>query len=59
MVQRQRDLPGQGTTELLLLSALFLYQGHSDDTLYGAGEEDEVCRGRDLMVQGSGLMVHG
>ena len=32
----------------LLLQALFLYQGHTDDTLYCVGEEDEVCRGSDI-----------
>ena len=43
VVQRQRDLPGQGAAELLLLSTLFVREGYPDDTLHGAGEEDGVC----------------
>ena len=27
---------------MLLLQALFVCEGYTDDTLYGAGEEDEV-----------------
>ena len=38
-----------GETELLLLSALFFHQGYTDDTVYCAGEEDEVCGGGNLM----------
>ena len=45
VVQRQCDLPGQGAAELLLLSALLVREGYSDDSLHGAGEEDEVCGG--------------
>ncbi len=35
--------------ELLLLSELFVCQGYSDDLLHGAGEEDGVCGGEDLV----------
>ena len=48
MVQRQRDLPGQGEVELLLLSALFVCVGYSDDPVHGAGEEDGLCGGGDM-----------
>ncbi len=29
----------------------FFCQGYTDDILYGAGKEDEVCGGGDLMVE--------
>ena len=49
MVQRQRDLPRQGAAQLLLLSALFVCEGHPDDFLHGTGPEDEVRGGGDLV----------
>lgn len=48
MVQRQRDLPGQGAAELLLLQALLVCEGYPDETLHRAGEEDGVCGGGDI-----------
>lgn len=50
VVQRQRDLPGQGAVELLLLSALFVREGYPDDPLHGAGPEDGVCGGGDMTL---------
>jgi hypothetical protein len=35
---------------LLLLSALFVCQGYSDDILHGAGEEDGVCGGESMII---------
>lgn len=48
VVQRQCDIPGQGAAELLLLSALFVREGYSDDPVHGAGPEDGVCGRGDL-----------
>ena len=44
-------IPRQGTAELLLLSALFVCEGHPDDPLYGAGEEEGVCGGENIKAQ--------
>ena len=35
---------------MLLLQALFVCEGYTDDTLYGAGEEDGVCGGGDMII---------
>ena len=35
---------------MLLLSLLLVHQGHTNDTLYCSGEEDEVCGGGDLTL---------
>ena len=35
---------------MLLLQALFFCEGYTDGTLYGAGEEDEVCGGGDMII---------
>ena len=41
---------------MLLLSALFFCEGYTDDTLYGAGEEDEVCGGGDIECGWGGIV---
>lgn len=33
------------------------HQGHKNDSLYGAGKENEVCGGRDMMEEGRGKMA--
>ena len=35
---------------MLLLQALFVCEGYTDDFLYGAGEEDGVCGGGDMII---------
>ena len=50
--------------QLLLLSALFFLQRHTDDLLHGAGEEDGVCWGEDLrkntvILEHGGYFEHG
>ena len=44
--------------QLLLLSALFFLQRHTDDLLHGAGEEDGVCWGEDLR-KNTVILEHG
>ena len=46
------DIVNDGSLELLLLSALFFFEGSADDLLHRSGEEDGVRRGADLVVGG-------
>ena len=34
----------------LLPASLFFHQGHTNDIVYGAWEEDGVCGGGDMMI---------
>ena len=44
----KRVFSRHGAVELLLLTEIFFCQGHKDDLLHGAGEEDGVCWGGNL-----------